>query len=454
MTLKRGKLVPYAFALALVLVIGTAAAAYLSLARYSANRQDAYHTYRFLDALDEVLSTLKDAETGERGYLITGKEEYLEPYKIAQRTFEEKLDALEEFSKIVPSKQEQFQKLETLINKKLEFIDRLIELRRKEGSRAATHVVMTDHGKELMDQIRRLATQMKHEASQHLEQKEQAFTRAFRTLVVTMTIGNLFAVALVAFGYKALMAQLRHRQRAELALQEANIDLKKSVDFLKGFTYSMAHDLRAPVRAMKGFSQVILDDYGKSMDAAAMANFNRIKDGAELMDQLVIDLLAYAELASQPIELTQLELDSLIDKILLDLTSEIKSRRAEIDIQRPLPTVCADPLILSQVIIQLLTNAMKFVSPGNTPKIRIYAQYFPGFARLVVEDNGLGIPPEYQEKIFEVFHKLETQEDFPGTGIGLAIVKKGAERMAAKAGVESSPGKGSRFWVELPDRCS
>lgn len=116
----------------------------------------------------------------------------------------------------------------------------------------------------------------------------------------------------------------------------------------------------------------------------------------------------------------------------------------------PLPRVLANPTVLTQVLTNLISNAIKFVPPGTAPDLTIRAEHHSASARIWVEDNGIGIAPEFQEKIFGTFQRLHSADAYPGTGIGLAIVRKGLERMNGRVGVVSEPGKGSRFWFELP----
>jgi signal transduction histidine kinase len=129
---------------------------------------------------------------------------------------------------------------------------------------------------------------------------------------------------------------------------------------------------------------------------------------------------------------------------------KMQESNASVVVEKPIPEVLGNRTILSQIVSNLLSNAVKFVAPGIKPKIKIRAEYYDNSVRLWVEDNGIGIEPEYQQRIFRLFERLHSAEEYPGTGIGLAIVAKGAERMGGKTGVESAPGKGSRFWVELP----
>ncbi|MGN6642752.1 MAG: sensor histidine kinase, partial [Verrucomicrobiota bacterium] len=143
-------------------------------------------------------------------------------------------------------------------------------------------------------------------------------------------------------------------------------------------------------------------------------------------------------------------LTSQLDAVLEELAPEIDDGRARVEVQRPLPTVKGNSHIIYQILLNLIGNALKFVPQGRTPDVRIRAERMPAAVRLWVEDNGIGISPEYQQRIFRVFERLHSQNEYPGTGMGLAIVQKGVERMNGRAGVESEPGAGSRFWIELP----
>jgi signal transduction histidine kinase len=168
------------------------------------------------------------------------------------------------------------------------------------------------------------------------------------------------------------------------------------------------------------------------------------------MDALINDLLAYSRLTRIEFDLRPVSLGKAVAEALLHLEAEVSGKKAEVKVIEPLPAVKAHGPILAQIVENLVANALKFVSPGNVPRVTIRAEEKNGWARLWVEDNGIGIPPEYHEKIFLVFERLHGIESYPGTGIGLAIVGRGVARMGGKAGVESEPGKGSRFWVELP----
>jgi len=225
------------------------------------------------------------------------------------------------------------------------------------------------------------------------------------------------------------------------ALQEANRELE-------AFGYSVSHDLRAPLRALQGFSQVVLEDYMAELPLKGRKYLERIGVAAARMDKLIQDLLAYSRLSPAELRLEPLDLSGIVREACRQLHAVIEESRANVDVA-PLPKVFGHRAILLQMFANLLSNGLKFVPPGARPSIRVSAERRGPLVRVCVADKGIGIEPEHQERIFEVFHRLHGLEKYPGTGIGLAIVRRGAERLGGAAGVESEPGGGSRFWVDL-----
>ncbi len=227
------------------------------------------------------------------------------------------------------------------------------------------------------------------------------------------------------------------------ALEEANTELE-------AFAYSVSHDLRAPVRALQGFSDILLDEYAEHLDETGRDYLRRIVGAADQMDGLIRDLLEYSRLSREEVPLGATLLRRVVERTLREMSAEIDERRAEIAVGEALPVVRGHEPTLVQVLKNLVGNAMKFVAPGVRPRVCIRAEERNGRVRVRVEDNGIGIAPEHRERIFRVFERLHGVEQYPGTGIGLALVRKGMERLGGTTGVESVPGLGSRFWFELP----
>ncbi|RPH45113.1 MAG: HAMP domain-containing protein [Planctomycetota bacterium] len=258
--------------------------------------------------------------------------------------------------------------------------------------------------------------------------------------------------------FNEMLAQIQIRDDAlrkaqtelEERVQARTTALQEALRELESFTYTISHDLRAPLRAMAGFSRMLIEDYGHRLDPAGREYIDRISAGARRMDDLIQDLLAYSRLTRQEVKIERIDLDVLLEEVLIEMQEEIVERRAKIEVDRPLPVVMGHPLTLHQALTNLLANAIKFVAPGAEPHVRIVSSRRDGTVRIQVEDNGIGIAPEYHERIFRIFERLNPAGDFPGTGIGLAIARRTMARMGGRSGVESEVGRGSRFWIELP----
>jgi len=241
----------------------------------------------------------------------------------------------------------------------------------------------------------------------------------------------------------------KYRKHLEEFVAQRTDQLEAVNKELESFAYSVSHDLRAPLRAMEGFASALLEDYKDRLDAVGQDYARRVVSAAQHMDTLIQDLLAYSRLSRSALKPSAVNLDSVLGEVMHQFNTEIQKIGAQIRVERPLPEVMGDHATLVQVLSNLLSNAIKFVQPGVRPMVKIWAEEKNGKVRLWVEDTGIGIAPEYHDRVFRIFERLQGVETYPGTGVGLAIVKKGLERMGGQAGVESAPGRGSKFWVEL-----
>ena len=251
--------------------------------------------------------------------------------------------------------------------------------------------------------------------------------------------------------WKADQEIRRLNETLEQRVAARTVQLREAIDQLDTFSYSVSHDLRAPLRAMKGYSEMLLEDFSdRPLDSNGRCYLHRIAEAAVRMDLLIQDLLHYSHLSRSQIRREPIDLRLTVDSVLMSMEREIETMNAEVSVDHPLPPLLGDDVLLMKVLTNLLSNALKFSPPGIRPLVRIRADRFGDSVRVWVIDNGVGIAPEYQERIFKVFERLDTGPDGRGTGIGLALVRKAADLMGGTVGVESEPGRGSRFWIELP----
>lgn len=258
------------------------------------------------------------------------------------------------------------------------------------------------------------------------------------------TIHDVSAIRAALREIRQLNVELESR-----VLQRTN-ELQSANQELEAFSYSVSHDLRAPLRAITGFSEILATRHRDSLNEQGQRYIDNIVEASQHMGHLIDDLLNYARLGRSTIQLRALSLDDIVAQILVQLEARAAITGAEI-LADPLPLVVGQPRLLSQVFNNLLDNAMAYCRPGIAPRIRVSSR--PAGDHLVeilVSDNGVGIAPELHEKVFHVFQRLHSQESHPGTGIGLAIVRKSVELMGGSVSVTSEPGVGSTFAFTLP----
>ena len=265
------------------------------------------------------------------------------------------------------------------------------------------------------------------------------------------------------------IGQFIERKRAEEALQKAQAELKQhatelehivaqrtaklreTVEDLEAFSYSIAHDMRAPLRSMQGFAGILKQDYGDKLDDTAQGYLQRLGSAAARMDRLIVDILNYSQVVRGELDLGIVDAHKLVSDIIHSYP-QFEHTHADVSIEGRLPLVLANEAALTQVMSNLLGNAVKFVRPGLRACVRVGANpdaAHDGRVELWVQDNGIGIPSDQQKRLFNMFTRLHRPGLYEGTGIGLAIVKKAIDRMGGSVRVDSTPGQGSRFWVQL-----
>jgi signal transduction histidine kinase len=231
-------------------------------------------------------------------------------------------------------------------------------------------------------------------------------------------------------------------------LAEAHHTSQAAISELQAFCFSLSHDFRAPIRAIHSFNEIVIADYGEKLGPVGTAFLKRSIASAQRMDRLIQDVLAFAGLSQQKLSLEPVEVETLVREILSE-RPEFQPPSATISIETPLYSLIGHEASLTQCITNLLSNAIKFVTPGVHPRIRIYAEDYGTIARIIFEDNGVGMDAYNQKRVFGLFERGSGSDEVHGNGIGLAIVRKAVDRMGGKVGVESEPGAGSRFWIEL-----
>jgi signal transduction histidine kinase len=273
----------------------------------------------------------------------------------------------------------------------------------------------------------------------------------------------------VEHALKEAEARLRaHAHQLEREVVQRTSELRVSVGELEAFSYSLVHDLRAPVRAIRGFTELALQMPASEVGPSAGKLLSRVTTAATRMDSLIQDVLSLSHVIRQPVTVAPIAVDALV-RTLIDERPEYSPAHVTITVESPLIGILGHEASLSQCLTNLFDNAVKFVASGARPSIRIWSEEIglreaggipsvseevrkttPPFVRLWIEDQGIGIAPESLDSVFEMFRQLNSSSQYEGSGIGLAIVRKAMVRMGGRVGVQCERGQGCRFWLELP----
>jgi light-regulated signal transduction histidine kinase (bacteriophytochrome) len=219
---------------------------------------------------------------------------------------------------------------------------------------------------------------------------------------------------------------------------------------LESFAYSVSHDLRAPLRGIQGFSHILIDRHLESLDDEGKQYINYILQASTQMESLINDLLQYSRLGRKAVQYTNIDILPIIEAVLADLATLINDTEAKIILPQSYPIIRGDKTLLIQIFLNLIQNALTYNKPNLPPQIQISWRQESEYAIIQVADNGIGISEEFHGKIFTMFQRLHSEDNYPGTGIGLALVKKAVELLNGDVWVESDINQGSTFWVKLP----
>ena len=292
-----------------------------------------------------------------------------------------------------------------------------------------------------------------HFATQRVRKNGEVFPVSLTISPIRDDEGRVIGASKIARDITAVRAAQerleRHAAELESKVRERTAKLEDMVAELESFCYSLSHDLRAPLRTIHSFSEILLGDHGDNIPEGADYYLRKIIAAAGRMDRLIQDVLSFARVSRAEIAVVPVDVDKLVREIIQE-RPELHAPPGVVVVEGPLLPVLGHEASLTQCLTNLLGNAVKFVAPGVQPKVVIYTQPVDDRVRICVRDNGIGISPDGQRRLFAIFQRLQPAGRFEGTGVGLAIVRKAAERMNGSVGVSSAEGLGSIFWVELP----
>jgi signal transduction histidine kinase len=415
-----------------------------------------------LEQLQELLASAMDIETGERGYVVTGDPAFLEPFNSGLKRLAPQVQGLRAAIVDTTLQYATLTELEETAKQLAQFDGQVVSFKANRDDAAALRAVTSGRGKQIMDRFRDLIATLGAEQREQLEQGDLQFQANLRWNMFVIISGSLVGFAAVGLAAVAINRSLRSRTRMNLDLRRslaantqmldqlsvAGTELSRSNLELEQFAYVASHDLQEPLRKVSSFAQLLAIRYTGKLDAEADDFIAFMVSGVQRMHALIQDLLIYSRLGRKGGSPAPVDCNVVLTDALANLHEAIAGTDAAIT-SESLPTVLANELQLVQLFQNLIGNAIKFHG-AERPQIHIWAKPDGPAWKFSVRDNGIGIDPHFAERIFVIFQRLHTREEYPGTGFGLALCKKIVERHGGRIWVESQLGQGSTFHFTFP----
>lgn len=445
---RRYEAISWAFGAALLSLAAVTVLAYYALWLGRSTADDVTRTQQIRATLAQMRQAMIDAETAQRGFLLTGSAEYLQPFDPAvERIGRSMAQAGSLFSTDV-----QHQRLASFAEDWRELEAELratIALRRQQRSTQAAEIVSGDRGKERMDRLRALLDEMDAFAQAQLAQREQRNRAVSNFALVSIGLGSLLAFGTSIGAYAALRRELAQRLAAQRTADALNLELQRSNRELQDFAYVASHDLQEPLRKIQAFGDRLVSKYADALGAEGRDYLQRMQSSATRMRRLINDLLEYSRVTTKARPFDNISLTQVAADAISDLEARIHEAGATVEIG-PLPDVRGDMLQIRQLFQNLIGNAIKFRRADAPPHVRVSAELDGEQVVLSFADNGIGFDEKYLDRIFTPFQRLHARSEYEGTGMGLAICRRVVERHGGSIDAHSTPGVGSTFIVRLP----
>jgi len=407
-------------------------------------------SYELAQLLGSVEEALGSAESGHRRYLVTGDESYLTSYRAAVERMPDYLPYLRSLTNEGGQQQDRVATLEQLIARQLEAEAGAITERKKHGYEGVRHLALSGAAKNEIDGIHRLMTELDMGEQRALQARVAQSAASTKYTIALLGLGAFLQLILLASVYFLIHHDVTERRRVATELQSRGELLQAANKELEAFSYSVSHDLRAPLRHIDGYAALLSKAAGEALNDKARRYLQTISGSAKQMGQLIDDLLVFSRMGRQDMLHTTVNLDQLIKTVLHDLRLDLQERTISWTMH-PLPNVSGDPAMLRQVFINLVSNALKFTATRPEAKIEIgVAKQSPSEVEIFVRDNGVGFDMQYVDKLFGVFQRLHRNDEFEGTGIGLANVRRIIHRHGGRTWAEGALNQGASFYFSLP----
>ena len=449
-SIERRILVGFCLVFAGILVIS--AVSYRNMTVLLRNSHQDTRSHELIQLLIGMGTRLDEAEDGHRRYLVTGDESYLKPHEILKERLPEYLRYVRELTHEDPAQGERVALLDDLVQRQLDAERAAVALRRETGFEGVRGIALAGVAKGELDAFHRIQTQMEQDENRSIHRRVIESAAMTRNTIVLLGTGGLLLFVLLASVYYLIRHDITARRRVAAELARRGELLVAANKELEAFSYSVSHDLRAPLRHIDGYASLLEKSTVHALDDKAKRYLQTISESAKRMGQLIDDLLIFSRMGRQEMLHTRVDLDQLIASVLHDLRPDLQQRDIVWTISA-LPEVKGDPAMLRQVFSNLISNAIKFTATRPSAAIEIGSdQRNADEIVIFVRDNGVGFDMQYAGKLFGVFQRLHRADEFEGTGIGLANVRRIIHRHGGRTWAEGVLGQGATFSISLPTK--
>jgi signal transduction histidine kinase len=408
-------------------------------------------SHELVQLLGSIEEALIAAESGHRRYLVTGDESYLKPYRGL-------VEQMPEFSRYLQAlagpagQQERIAQLQGLIQQQLDIETNAINKRSTQGADAVRHLALPGVAKRELDDIHRLMADLESSEQQAIRTRVLESAGTTRSTIALLALGAVLQLVLLGSVYVLIHHDITNRRRVAAELRRQGELLQAANKELEAFSYSVSHDLRAPLRHIDGYASLLSKSVGEALNDKAKRYLQTISESAKQMGQLIDDLLVFSRMGRQEMLHSTVNLNHLVKTVIHDLRLDLQGKGISWTIGS-LPDVPGDPAMLRQVFMNLLSNAVKFTATRSKPSIEVGAiRDTAGEVTVFVRDNGVGFDMQYVNKLFGVFQRLHRNDEFEGTGIGLANVRRIIHRHGGRTWAEGALDQGATFYVSLPTK--
>ncbi|NMH28806.1 sensor histidine kinase [Flavobacterium silvaticum] len=458
------------FIIAAALLLLLSVFSYLRINNLTKTSEWVNHTTLVKLQLNNIYISTYEAEADSRGFVLTKDPIYLERMRHNLFVLDSQKVYLRELIKDNFSQRQNFRKLDSILNKRVTFMKDIVN-----------DSPLGKIPKERWLKGRKIMIDLRSHVNHMVTEEDMQYKLRNKTLVEQTVLTPLFSIFLtflslliLVTSYLIIFRELRisnqlktdlessrqHLLESNKSLLEKNASLDAMNKELESFTYISSHDLQEPLRKIQTFISRIGEDSANSFTESSANYLNRTQEAARRMQNLIQDLLAYSRVKKEVFLFEKYSFRELVNEVTEELSEEIELNASKITTEGN-DEIEVIPVQFRQLLINLISNAIKFKAEGVTPKIKVRHEIvdhvslndetqYGTFSKMTVSDNGIGIEPQYQKRIFEVFQRLHTKEEYSGTGVGLAIVKKIIENHNGFIDIESKPGKGSSFIVYWP----